>query len=377
MTSESEDRPGGPCGLRVFAWPAFRKQAANPHAALLARALISLGVDVIDWTPLRALAGRGDLWHLHHPETVVYRRSLSGSAVETVAFLGLLWLARLRGLRIVWTVHDLGSNDGLHPRLEPWFWQAFIPAVDAIICLSERSRTLVLERYPQLVDRPAEVVPHGHYRDAYPHAITREAARQQLALPPDGTVLLHFGLLRPYKNVPHLIRTFRAVAAPGAVLLVAGRPFDATIEREIRDAAQGALDVRLELRWIAAENVEAFFAASDLVVLPYRRILNSGAAVLALTFERPVLVPDLGSMSDQREAFGADWIRLYGGELNAAELAAAIDWAGTTRRAAIDLDAFDWRPIALRTRTLYEELAGHRPPRPCAARRARFRKFAR
>ena len=45
----------------------------------------------------RALLRPGDLWHLHHPETVLYRRSLAGSVFETIAFLGLLWLARLRG----------------------------------------------------------------------------------------------------------------------------------------------------------------------------------------------------------------------------------------------------------------------------------------
>jgi beta-1,4-mannosyltransferase len=360
----------------VLAWPAFRKQAANPHAALLARELIASGLEVSDWTPLRALSRPGDLWHLHHPETVVYRRSRIASLLETVAFLGLLWLARLRGARILWTIHDLGSNDGLHPRLEAWFWRAFVPAVDAVICLSERSRTLALERYPVLVGRPAHLAPHGHYRDAYPRTLSREAARRRLALPTEVTLLLHFGLLRPYKNVPHLIRTFRALQAPGTVLLIAGKPFDATVEREIRDAARGASDLRLDLRAIPSGEVELFFAASDLVVLPYRRILNSGAVLLALTFERPVLVPDLGSMPELQQAFGTDWMRLYAGDLTAAELAAASDWARAARRAELDLRAFDWRTIALRTRAIYEGLAGRRPQRRRAAWRRRIGKLA-
>ncbi len=353
MTRAAERPPRGDGGPRVLAWPAFRKQAANPHAALLARELIAIGTEVLDWTPLRALLRPGDLWHLHHPETVVYRRSRIGSLAETIAFLGLLWLARLRGLRVLWTIHDLGSNDGLHPRLEAWFWRAFIPAVDAIVCLSERSRVLALERYPGLAGRPAHVLPHGHYLDAYPRTMTRKTARQRLALPPGATVLLHFGLLRPYKGVPHLIRTFRSLAAPGTVLLVAGRPFDANVEREIRDAAQGADNVRLDLRWIPPADVEAFFEASDLVVLPYRQILNSGAAMLALTFARPVLVPDLGSMREQLEAFGADWIRLYPGELTPAELGAAAEWARTARRGPLDLEPLDWQGLARRTHEVY------------------------
>jgi beta-1,4-mannosyltransferase len=377
LTGTPRHRPAGQCGLRVLAWPAFRKQAANPHAALLARELIAAGVEVIDWTPMGALLRAGDLWHLHHPETVVYRRSRIASLLETMAFLGLLWLARLRGVRILWTVHDLGSNDGLHPRLEAWFWRAFIPAVDAIICLGERSRALALERYPGLAGRPAHVVPHGHYRDAYPQTLSRAAARRRLGLPPEATVLLHFGLLRPYKNVPHLIRTFRALEAAGTVLLVAGRPFDATVEREIRDAAGGAANLRLDLRPIPAAEVEAWFAASDLVVLPYRRILNSGAALLALTFERPVLVPDLGSMPELQEAFGADWLRLYADDLTPAELAAASEWARSTRRAPLDLRPFDWGAIAGRTQAIYEGLARRRPQSQRAASRRRIGKPAR
>jgi beta-1,4-mannosyltransferase len=347
--------------LRVLAWPAFRKQTANPHAALLAGELIAVGVDVSDWTPVRAVLRPGRLWHLHHPETVLYRRNVAGAAFETLAFLGLLWLARLRGVRVVWTIHDLGSNDSLHPWLEARFWKAFIPGVDAVICLSERSRTMALARYPALVGRPAHIVPHGHYRDAYPHTLPRTEARRRLGLPPETTVVLHFGLMRPYKNVPHLIQTFRAMPGRDAVLLVVGRPFDAAIASEVRAAADGASDVRLDLRWIPPEDVQLFFAASDLVVLPYRRILNSGAVMLALTFACPVLVPDLGSMRDQQAAFGTDWIRLYAGDLTAGELAGASDWARTTRRRAVDLGGLDWRALALKTRNVYQELARGRP----------------
>ncbi len=347
----------------MLAWPAFRKQAANPHAALLARELIAMGTRVVDWTPLRALLRPRDLWHLHHPEGVVYRRSLAGSLFETIAFLGLLWLARLRGTRILWTMHDLGSNDGLHPRLEAWFRRAFIPAVDAVICLSERGRAMAFERFPALIGRPAHVVPHGHYRDAYPRTMTRETARRQLALPQEATVLLHFGLMRPYKNVPHLIRRFGAMPRPGTVLLVVGKPFDSAIEREVRDAAQGASNIRLDLRWVPPEDVEAFFTASDLVVLPYRRILNSGAVMLALTFARPVLVPDLGSMREQQAAFGADWIRLYAGDLRSEDLETACAWANARRAREPDLARGDWAEIARRTREVYVTVLSQRSHR--------------
>jgi glycosyltransferase involved in cell wall biosynthesis len=363
MTHRVRERPGRG-RLRVLAWPAFRKQAANPHAALLARELIALGVEVVDWTPVRALLQPGNLWHIHHPETVVFPRSPARSAFEAITFLGLLWLARLRGARVLWTIHDLGSNDGLHPRLEAWFWKAFIPGLDAFICLSRSSRTLALERFPALLDRPAHIVPHGHYRDAYPHTVTRATARQRLGLPPEATVLLHFGLMRPYKNVPQLIRAFRAMPDGDAFLLVVGKPFDQAIEREAREIADGASNVQLHLCWVPPDDVQTFFAASDLVVLPYRRILNSGALMLALGFGCPVLVPDLGSMREQQEAFGADWIRLYSGELSTDELAEACRWARMASRPSPDLGGLDWRALALQTRAVYDLVRSGRPQLP-------------
>jgi hypothetical protein len=204
-------------------------------------------------------------------------------------------------------------------------------------------------------------VPHGHYRDAYPRTLARATARQRLALPAEATVLLHFGLMRPYKNVPRLIRTFRAMPGGDAFLLVVGRPFDQAIEREVRAAAEGASNVRLHLRWVPPDDAQTFFAASDLVALPYRRILNSGALMLALTFGRAVLVPDLGSMREQQEAFGVDWVRLYSGELTAAELAEGCRWARKAARVPPDLGGLDWPALALQTHAVYQLVRSGQP----------------
>src|SRR5262249_43497980 len=156
--------------------------------------------------------------------------------------------------------------------------------------------------------------------------------------------------------VPHLIRTFRAASTPDAVLLVVGKPYDPAIEGDIREAADGASNVRLDLRWVPAEEVQTFFVASDLVVLPYRQILNSGAVMLALTCACRVLVPDVGSMRVQEMAFGAKWSRLYLGELTTEELAEACRWARATRRRPPDLGGLDWASLAPKIRAMYDVL---------------------
>jgi glycosyltransferase involved in cell wall biosynthesis len=278
------------------------------------------------------------------------------SAIGTLVFAALLSLARWRGIRILWTVHDLGSNDDFHPRLEAWFWRFFVKRIDAYICLSEGSRRLARERFPELRRLPSFTTPHGHYGDAYPRQASRAEARRMLELPADATVLLHFGLIRPYKNVPHLIRTFRELQDAKSILVVAGNPYDETVERELQAAAEGASGVRLRLGWVTPEEVPLLFGACDLVVLPYRRILNSGVTMLALSLERPILVADRGAMREQQAKFGPEWLRLYDGELERRHLEEACRWAKATPRRSPDFTGLDWDTLAIKTRAIYQSL---------------------
>lgn len=307
-----------------------------------------------DWTPWRALTRRVDLWHLHHPDTVVYPRSAVRSFIGTVLFWLLLQSARCRRIRIVWTVHDLDNNDGLHPWLEAWFWRFYLPHVDAFICLTRASIQLARQRFTPLQGKPGFVIEHGHYRDAYPNVMSRQKARATLGLSSSARVVLQFGLIRPFKNVPHLIDTFKALEDPDLVLLVAGNPYDARMEHEVRQRAEGCPNVRMDLHWIAPEEVQKYFAACDLVALPYRRYLNSGAAMLALTFARPVLMPDSGTMREQQKTFGAEWITLYEGELTAPVLAEACRKSVGVKEAEPDLKRFGWAGLAHRTVEVYQ-----------------------
>ena len=55
----------------------------------------------------------------------------------------------------------------------------------------------------------------------------------------------------------------------------------------------------------------------DGIVLPYKRIPNSGAVIHALSRYRPVLAPRLGSLMEVQEEVGSEWLGLYDGELSA------------------------------------------------------------
>jgi beta-1,4-mannosyltransferase len=100
-------------------------------------------------------------------------------------------------------------------------------------------------------------------------------------------------------------------------------------------------------------------AAADVVVLPYdtRSALNSGALLLALSLDTPVVVADSPINRELRRQVGADWVHLFDGD-PAEALAVAKRVAHARRAGRPDLDAFAWPAIAEATVQAYRDVLG-------------------
>lgn len=339
---------------RVIAWPAFRNHRDNPYNSLLYRHLADLGVAVTECSIDRLVRERYDVWHLHWPEAIL-NRPWWQSRLLVDTFGGLLRLARRRGTKIVWTAHNLRAHERLHPRLEARLWQDLIAHLDGYIALSEGGRRAVLAAHPALAGCPGFVIPHGHYRDAYPDTVSRAEARRALALPHAARTFLWLGQIRPYKNLPGLIDAFRRLPGSELRLVIAGRPASRDLGRQVRALAADDRRIRLHLDFVPPTEVQVYLRAADLVVLPYREILNSGSAILALSFARPLLVPARGALAELPREVGPGWVRTYHGELGPAHLAAALDWAlAAPRDPSPLLQRLSWERIARQTLAAYQ-----------------------
>jgi beta-1,4-mannosyltransferase len=115
---------------------------------------------------------------------------------------------------------------------------------------------------------------------------------------------------------------------------------------------------------IPEDEMQLFLNAADLVVLPYRDVLNSGAALLALSFNTPVLTPDAGALPELREQVGPAWVKLYRETLTAEVLDTGLQWAiGTPRPATAPLEFADWSEVAQATIAAYRGVLAGRNPR--------------
>lgn len=352
-----------PSTLTILATPAFRTRWINPYTSQLYDGLHAAGIRVYESSVRRLLFKPGvDIWHIHWPENVLKSPSTLKATFKLLRLHLLLVCARLRGIRVVWTVHNLAPHESHHPRLERQLWRNFLPSVDAIINLNASGYSQTIARFPELAKRPHFVIAHGHFHGLYPDTISRGQARAQLGVGVANYVAAFVGQIRPYKNVPQLVQAFRKLQGDSYRLIIAGRSKSSVLRQSILDAGQRDSRIRTNLAYIESTEMQTYLRAADLIVLPYEDILNSGAAILALSFDRPVLVPDKGSLRELQDAVGKDWVFLYQGHLTDTVLREAMQWAKPYRQSRPNLKDFSWPGIIQATQQAYLAILNQPPP---------------
>lgn len=345
--------------MKVIAWPAYSYRDRNPYTALLYESLSQIpGVTIAEFRHKQALLQRYDVLHVHWPDIILKESNRLVAYFYVLKFMALVKIAKARGTKLIWTMHNLKSHERYFPGLEKFYSNWFIQAVDGAIALSHSSAELAKSYYPQLQKKPIAITPHGHYRSVYPNTISRAAARQGFGYKDNEIVLLFLGQIRPYKNLIRLIQTFRDLPERQIRLLIAGKPDTDGLRAEILKNCQGDERIQVHLEFIRDQEIQNFLHASDLVVLPYKDILNSGSAILSLSFGKPVLVPEKGSMSELKALIGSDWVYTYADDLTATALSKAIFWCTHEQRSEqAPLEPLDWNHIAQQTLSFYQEVA--------------------
>jgi glycosyltransferase involved in cell wall biosynthesis len=200
---------------------------------------------------------------------------------------------RRGGTRVVFLCHNVLPHE--RSRLDSALSHIGLGAADGFVAQNQRDFDILARLYPR---RPRTLTPLPAHTFFTRGAVDRDTARAALGV--TGPVVLFFGLVRAYKGLDVLLRSVALARRRVPVtLVVAGEfyqdraPYDALVaELGLRDA------VRIHDRYLPNEEVEAFFRAADLVVMPYTSGTQSGPAQVALSFERPIVVTRVGALPD-------------------------------------------------------------------------------
>lgn len=217
--------------------------------------------------------------------------------IESVYFV----ILKLLGIRLAHTVHDVTPLD--ENKFDRFFNKLVYKAAD-VLFVHSNSNKVTLTQQVKLNEKKIKVVPHGDFDFLIPNNILKKSeAREFFGLSLEQNVILFFGAIKEYKGLDILLNSLFLIPQKinNLSLIVAGRPDPIELKSEyekIISQFPKEINVIYHPDFVPDNEVAKYFIASDIVVLPYRRISHSGILNLAFTFGKPVITTDVGDFKE-------------------------------------------------------------------------------
>jgi glycosyltransferase involved in cell wall biosynthesis len=200
---------------------------------------------------------------------------------------------------------------------------------------------------------------HGNYEGLYPPTKTEVELIRDLGLNPQKIKILLLLSDKPYKGNISFLKTWAAGNYSNLQLILAGpSPYKmkGLIEKLLGDVKHISKHKRVS-HYLLGD----LHRACDIIALPYHKITTSGAYMLALTMEKPVLAADLPFFKMHTDSGTAILYSADGGDSALADALARINQGNLT----INTDAlrrlkrtFTWRNCADSIAPAFDQLLG-------------------
>ena len=298
--------------IKILAFPKERF-SENPHILNFYRKIEEAGgYQIWDLDEFSWFKTKYDIFHLHWPEFFVVKNFYK-CFFRVIFFILLITFLKICGTKMIWTVHNLypHEHDHVRPKLYKFLLRFMAATFSHLVFLSETSRKQFLMEFPFFYKMGSAVIPHALYNN---YSITENHTVGNLvrkySIVKKEKIVLFFGKIEKYKNVEKLITEF--IATPhDNLLLIAGSSDDPLYVDFLFTLSERDTRVKIINEFIDKDDIAALFSLSDLVCLPFKKILNSGSVMLSLSLSRPVLVPNKGSMAEIQRYVGSSSLVLY------------------------------------------------------------------
>ncbi|PXV91461.1 glycosyltransferase involved in cell wall biosynthesis [Lachnotalea glycerini] len=153
-----------------------------------------------------------------------------------------------------------------------------------------------------IIKRPKfKKVVHPTYNVFKFQDMDKQTARAGLGLQKNEKIILFFGFVRGYKGLKYLISAMPDVkrAYQDIKLLIVGEfGGDKTDYIRLISEKQVADCIKIFDQYVPDTEIQQYFVASDLVVLPYESATQSGIVQMAYGFEKPVIATEVGGLPE-------------------------------------------------------------------------------
>lgn len=266
--------------------------------------------------------------------------------------------------KVIYTVHNVVPHEKGIGRGRSSFKRIY-QTVHHLIVHSNANRNQLISEFGIIPDK-ISIIPVGTETPGKP-LISQIEARERLKLPLTCQLILFFGTIRKNKGLSLLIKSMSLVASanPDIMLLIAGNiPFRSTFDEYTKLIRNLNLQEKVisHIKWIKDDEVELYFRASDIVVLPYTSFASQSNVLLqAYKYHRPVVVTEVGSLG---ETIDEDETGLKC-KLSAESISSAIITLTANRRiydrfaenmATLVKNKYHWDIVAKKTLEVYKKV---------------------
>ncbi len=294
--------------------------------------------ETLDWYSVPSLWAGYKLLRQQRPQVLLLQWWTSAMAHN---YLALARYAKRLGCSVVIELHELRDVGEQGIPLAGRYTQLLMSRLaaysDGVIVHSRADQEAVPVQYPGLGRLPSTVIFHGpqeHGGDGGADGSGTSAPGPVAERDPSRPVrFLYFGVIRPYKGLPELVRAFRA-------LVQEGRSVHLTIAGELWTKSDRALEELQEcgperyttlLKYISDDEVATLFSDSDILVAPYRRVSASGPISMAMGAGMPIVTTRIPALQEACAGYeGVEWADVNDPESLASAMHRAVDRLGKT-----------------------------------------------
>jgi D-inositol-3-phosphate glycosyltransferase len=320
----------------------------------------------------------------------VYLRLIRYAANSSAGIVHILWNYKVAafdrtflllyykalGKQVVFTAHNVNAaeRDGIDSLLNRISLRIQYRLLDHIFVHTDKMKHQLVKTFGMREEK-ITVIPFGTYDMVPQSTLTPADAKRHLGLCGTDRAILFFGRIAPYKGIDLLVDAFGRVALQdkGYRLIIAGEPMKESERQwahlqQVIEQSPMRQQVLQRTHFIGDNEIELYFKAADVLVLPYTQIFQSGVLFMAYSFGLPVIATDVGSFGRDIIAGETGFVCKPGDPVDlsrviemyfSSELFKTLDKRRADIRKLIH-DSHSWDIAAGKTSSVYAELMAHK-----------------
>lgn len=262
----------------------------------------------------QAFRGRPVIVHYHWLECQDFK-AMAGMVYK---ILCLCLFKQFNG-KLVWTIHNKKPHDGRFEKLN-YFIRSRMARQADLLHVHCQSAIADLSDYFSVSESKFRVIGHPSFPAK---KIDRDKARKQinqkrkLALQAKDQIFLMFGNISSYKGMIHICKIFAGLPDHRKLLIVGPvKKGQISYYQKLKTLSKNHFNIIIIPHFIAERDVPRYFNMCDCVLFNYNRILTSGGVELARSYNKPIIAPNLGCLSE----LSGENVHLFSSQEQLAEL---------------------------------------------------------